>query len=250
MLKDFKAVPPFVTGHRPLSGRPLPLCLLLGCRRVHPVRRERSLQAQEDRLRCIWGGIVRRAAHPSKPKQSLNGGPQMVEVSRDGKRIYFTNSLYSTIDDQFYPDGMRSWMVKVNAKPEGGIEVDPALFPGVQRVAQPSESAWRAVTPPRTPTATHERGGVAGLARLVPAGRLPRRQSGHGLAVRRRSRDAGGEPPGCGPVVAPHCSGLRCGDRSGGAARRAGPAGRPASVCFRPVSPLARPASPGGAECR
>ena len=37
------------------------------------------------------GGIVGRAAHPSNPEQPLNGGPQMVEISRDGKRIYFTN---------------------------------------------------------------------------------------------------------------------------------------------------------------
>lgn len=74
------------------------------------------------------GGIVRRAAHPAKPKETLNGGPQMVEVSRDGKRIYFTNSLYSTIDEQFYPDGVKSWMVKVNAKPGGGMEFDPKFF--------------------------------------------------------------------------------------------------------------------------
>ena len=73
-------------------------------------------------------GIVRRAAHPKKPKQALNGAPQMVEVSRDGQRIYSTNSLYSTIDDQFYPEGIRSWMVKVNAKPEGGMEIDQRFF--------------------------------------------------------------------------------------------------------------------------
>src|ERR1700756_3041517 len=35
------------------------------------------------------GGIVSRAAHPAAPNDALNGGPQMVEVSRDGKRIYF-----------------------------------------------------------------------------------------------------------------------------------------------------------------
>lgn len=29
----------------------------------------------------------------------------MVEISRDGKRVYWTNSLYSTWDNQFYPDG-------------------------------------------------------------------------------------------------------------------------------------------------
>jgi selenium-binding protein 1 len=74
------------------------------------------------------GGIVRHAAHPSAPKTELNGGPQMVELSRDGKRIYFTNSLYSPWDAQFYPEGIRSWMVKLDAKPEGGMELDPKFF--------------------------------------------------------------------------------------------------------------------------
>jgi len=58
----------------------------------------------------------------------LNGAPQMVEVSRDGRRIYFTNSLYGSIDAQLYPDGIRGWMVKVDAKPGGGIEFDRNFF--------------------------------------------------------------------------------------------------------------------------
>jgi selenium-binding protein 1 len=74
------------------------------------------------------GGIVRKAAHPRQAKVPLNGGPQMVELSRDGNRIYFTNSLYSPWDAQFYPEGIRSWMVKLNAKPEGGMEIDPNFF--------------------------------------------------------------------------------------------------------------------------
>ncbi len=74
------------------------------------------------------GGIVRRASHPKKPDQPLNGGPQMVEVSRDGRRIYFTNSLYSSVDNQLYPDGIKSWMVKLNANPRGGIELDKNFF--------------------------------------------------------------------------------------------------------------------------
>jgi selenium-binding protein 1 len=74
------------------------------------------------------GGIVRKAAHPKKPKTPLNGAPQMVELSRDGKRIYFTNSLYTPWDAQFYPEGIEGWMVKLDAKPEGGIEIDPKFF--------------------------------------------------------------------------------------------------------------------------
>ena len=74
------------------------------------------------------GGIVRRALHPSKPQQALNGVPQMVEVSRDGKRVYFTNSLYAPWDEQFYPDGVKSWMVKLDTKPGGGMAIDPKFF--------------------------------------------------------------------------------------------------------------------------
>ena len=41
----------------------------------------------------------------------------MVEVSRDGRRVYLTNSLYSPWDAQFYPDGIRGWMAKLDAEP-------------------------------------------------------------------------------------------------------------------------------------
>jgi methanethiol oxidase len=74
------------------------------------------------------GGIASRAAHPSKPGKALNGGPQMVEISRDGRRLYFTNSLYTPWDDQFYPDGVRGWMAKVDVRREGGMELDPKFF--------------------------------------------------------------------------------------------------------------------------
>jgi len=74
------------------------------------------------------GGIVNRTPHPSKPKQELNGGPQMVEISRDGKRIYFTNSLYTPWDDQFYPDGVSGWMVKVDVRSDGAMELDRKFF--------------------------------------------------------------------------------------------------------------------------
>jgi methanethiol oxidase len=74
------------------------------------------------------GGIVRRAAHPSKPHQALNGGPQMVEISRDGRRVYFTNGLYTPWDNQFYPDGVHGWMANATVQPGGGMELDPGFF--------------------------------------------------------------------------------------------------------------------------
>jgi selenium-binding protein 1 len=74
------------------------------------------------------GGIVSRAAHPRKPGEALTGGPQMVEISRDGTRLYFTNSLYTPWDEQFYPDGVRGWMAKADVRPDGGMELDPKFF--------------------------------------------------------------------------------------------------------------------------
>ena len=76
------------------------------------------------------GGITGRAAHPAAPGEPLAGGPQMVEVSRDGKRIYLTNSLYGSWDDQFYPDGVGSWLAKIDTDPHagGGLSIDDRFF--------------------------------------------------------------------------------------------------------------------------
>jgi selenium-binding protein 1 len=72
------------------------------------------------------GGIASRTPHANG--KAFGGGPQMVEISRDGKRVYFTNSLYSTWDDQFYPDGVPGVQVMANARPLGGIELDKEFF--------------------------------------------------------------------------------------------------------------------------
>jgi len=74
------------------------------------------------------GGIVRRAPHPSAPGEPLNGGPQMVEVSRDGRRVYLTNSLYTPWDEQFYPDGIKGWLAKLDTGNGRGLEVDSRFF--------------------------------------------------------------------------------------------------------------------------
>ena len=76
----------------------------------------------------------------------------MVEVSRDGRRIYLTNSLYATWDEQFYPDGIRSW-VSLDAKPGGGF-ASTRFFPFEHRTTR---SISKVATLPPTRTATHER---------------------------------------------------------------------------------------------
>ena len=76
------------------------------------------------------GGIVGREPHPAAPDLPLAGGPQMVEISRDGRRVYVTNSLYAAWDDIFYPDGVGAWVAKLDADTDGGgLTADPRFFP-------------------------------------------------------------------------------------------------------------------------
>jgi methanethiol oxidase len=73
----------------------------------------------------LWlGGLL---GKPGDAGREVNGGPQMLQLSFDGRRLYVTNSLYSTWDNQFYP-GLKSWLLRVNCLPEGGMEVDPDFF--------------------------------------------------------------------------------------------------------------------------
>jgi selenium-binding protein 1 len=127
LLKGFKAVPPTVTDiNLSLDDR----FLYVSCWGTGELRQYDVSDPFKPTLTgsVRIGGIVGRAPHPGNPKVPLNGGPQMVEVSRDGRRIYFTNSLYVPWDEQFYPDGIRGWMVKMDAKPEGGIDFDRKFF--------------------------------------------------------------------------------------------------------------------------
>jgi selenium-binding protein 1 len=38
--------------------------------------------------------------------------------------VYVTNSLYTPWDAQFYPDGIRGWMTKLDVSPDGGVAFD------------------------------------------------------------------------------------------------------------------------------
>ena len=140
----------------------------------------------------LWlGGVL---GKPSDAGRELNGGPKMLQLSFDGRRLYVTNSLYSTWDNQFYPE-LRSWLLRIDCDPNGGMEVDPDFF-----VDFPDRPAGR---PARTRCASR-----AATAR--------RRSSSDRRAT---SGDPGrGEPP-------PARAG-RCGDAHGGSRRRPG-RGRP-----------------------
>ena len=115
----------------------------------------------------------------------------MVEVSRDGQRVYFTNSLYGAWDDQFYPDGVGAWMAKLDVAPGGGISFDERFFPRGTRGAggAPTRCGCRAATRPATRTAS--RPSRSGQVLLEPLGRHQRPQCTTSWNGRRSGRASG-----------------------------------------------------------
>ena len=76
------------------------------------------------------GGIVGQRPAPRLPRTSrCPAGRGLVEVSRDGSRVYVTNSLYGSWDDQFYPDGVGAWMAKLDVRAGWRDVPDPRFFP-------------------------------------------------------------------------------------------------------------------------
>ena len=127
MLKGFKAVPPLLTDiDLSLDDK----YLYAACWGTGELRQYDVSDPHVPKMvgSIHMGGIAHRAAHPSQAKRALNGAPQMVEISRDGRRVYFTNSLYRTWDDQFYTDGIRGWMAKADIAADGKMNLDPNFF--------------------------------------------------------------------------------------------------------------------------
>jgi selenium-binding protein 1 len=83
--------------------------------------------------------------------KKLAGGPQMLQLSLDGKRLYVTSSLYTSWDDQFYPHiaqqgsfllqldcdtergGLKvndRFMVDFGREPDGPVRTHEVRFPG------------------------------------------------------------------------------------------------------------------------
>jgi hypothetical protein len=123
-------------------------------RRAEAVRRLRSVQSVETGSVRL-GGIAGAQRASRAPGQPLNGAPQMVEISRDGKRVYVTNSLYRTWDEQFYPDGIKGWLAKVMCVPtaaSSSIAPDSCSSTGCVR----TRSIWKAATPAPIRTVSRE----------------------------------------------------------------------------------------------
>jgi selenium-binding protein 1 len=74
----------------------------------------------------VWvGGLIGKA--PKFRDRATRGGPQMLQLSLDGKRLYVTDSLFGSWDNQFYPDISKrgSLMLQLDADTaSGGLTVN------------------------------------------------------------------------------------------------------------------------------
>jgi selenium-binding protein 1 len=78
----------------------------------------------------LWlGGVLGKA--PELRGKKLNGGPQMLQLSLDGRRLYVTNSLYSSWDNQFYPQIAEkgSYLMVADCDTEkGGLKLNEKFY--------------------------------------------------------------------------------------------------------------------------
>lgn len=121
LLQGFGAVPPLVSDiDLSLDDR----FLYVACWGTGELRQYDVSDPMNPRLAgsVHTGGIARRTPHANG--QAFGGGPQMTEISRDGRRVYFTNSLYSAWDAQFYPAGIPGRQVLCHAGVDGGLTLD------------------------------------------------------------------------------------------------------------------------------
>jgi methanethiol oxidase len=115
LLQGFGAVPPLVTDiDLSMDDR----FLYVACWGTGEMRQYDVTDPRKPKLAgsVHVGGIARRTPHPNGKVYA--GGPQMVEISRDGKRVYWTNSLYSTGTTSSIPmecRAPRSWPMRTRA---------------------------------------------------------------------------------------------------------------------------------------
>jgi selenium-binding protein 1 len=81
----------------------------------------------------VWcGGVLGRPENAVTVQgHALRGGPHMLQLSLDGKRLYTTNSLLSTWDNQFYPELARSgsYLLQIDCAPEtGGLKINDRFY--------------------------------------------------------------------------------------------------------------------------
>ncbi len=78
----------------------------------------------------VWcGGVLGKAKELNG--RPITGGPQMLQLSLDGRRLYITNSLQSAWDNQFYPELKQrgSYLIQIDCDTErGGMKLNEKFF--------------------------------------------------------------------------------------------------------------------------
>lgn len=78
----------------------------------------------------VWcGGLLGNGGEVNG--HTLVGGPQMLQLSLDGKRLYVTSSLFSSWDNQFYPDmnAAGSYMLQIECDTDnGGLSINKNFY--------------------------------------------------------------------------------------------------------------------------
>ena len=78
----------------------------------------------------VWlGGVLGKP--PQVGGRKVTGGPQMLQLSLDGKRLYVTNSLYSSWDNQFFPEMAQrgSYLMQIDCDTDrGGLAINHNFF--------------------------------------------------------------------------------------------------------------------------
>jgi selenium-binding protein 1 len=77
----------------------------------------------------LWlGGVIKKSG--KFRDGDFVGGPQMLQLSLDGRRLYVTNSLYSSWDNQFYPaiGKAGSTLLQIDCDPAGGMKLNEDFF--------------------------------------------------------------------------------------------------------------------------
>jgi selenium-binding protein 1 len=78
----------------------------------------------------VWlGGVLGRSG--KLRGNDFVGGPQMLQLSLDGQRLYVTSSLYSKWDDQFYPDIAKkgSYLLQIDCDTaKGGLKLSERFY--------------------------------------------------------------------------------------------------------------------------
>uniref|UniRef100_A0A1I7ZY66 Selenium-binding protein n=1 Tax=Steinernema glaseri TaxID=37863 RepID=A0A1I7ZY66_9BILA len=58
----------------------------------------------------------------------MRGGPSFMQLSLDGRRLYFTNSTYRTWDRQYYPElfkkGSEIYLIRMDYETNDKMELD------------------------------------------------------------------------------------------------------------------------------